>query len=790
MFVIFFILIIVLTFYFVNHYTNSGGIIRKNSNITKNTNKLENETKFQKNLTKYELVLPHILTSLFGQFHLFFPILAILLSFCLINTDFPFAGMFVATAFLTISIFAQIFWFEHSTKKIWDILSTSNSQNPENKSESKLEVFSTLINSAVWSTALMFFGLIYLVRDSNSLLSFFNFLAIIYSFSFLVQTHKISWKWNFENLISAPFLLIADVLNTPNLFRIAKEKEQRLVILANKETNPTKINNILGKFQLFWNKESQRKVFLKKFSEIILGTIFGFFILLIIVPILASTNPIFANFLTNLGNFLFDFLQFFNLIPFLEFLFPFLNSFIFGLNFWRLIFAIIFWLILPRLFGSILTSSVTKMNLITNSSANLSSENKIDDNSKNNSPNFLTGDDLQNDLELKTKIQNKSKSEINSEEVFQNLAQPNTESFVNIPDSDQKSQNKIDSKLINEPNSTKILDSNSIKEESTKENSQTLSKNLQKSNQVLLIPKLSLILVLVVYLISQISLYFATPSELSALGYTFGKLNNEVFGQLSVVCLIVFGLVFIDQIRQILHKISSWVLLLQSSFLALVATKSVWDYISVFGLTFKRLYGVVVVIFIFGIITILSCQTIQKLSKIWVLQRLVYFIFILLILVNLVNFDALIYHNLPSEKTSNNIEKTSNNNFDYNYYTELSLDNGNFDKILNRFIELRKLEIAQSPTKYEGQIPSENYRIQIFNSLEECQKETKICYKQKNYNQNFYTTKTALQKAGYLQQKYRSFGLEDWAIFNVTEWQTFQKIKNLEIAKLQSELID
>jgi len=795
-------LIILITFfgvYFLWNYTISNGIIRRKlpKSDFKKSEKLENSKgkSSNKTLNKYQKVLPFIPNiflkkiKFFGSFaNLFFGILAIILSFCLINVNFPLAGIFLAVSFVTISIFVQIWYFQKNYAKINADLNSKNSEShseshsgiqSKNQSENQLQnktlfnflsisPFNSLFSSAIWAISAFFFGLLYLVRDTNPLLAFFNFLGLIYSFAFLVQTQKSSWKWTFEYIISAPFLIIPDILNTPNLFKLAKIRNEKLEaekfemenlknnlkiskidqnspgfkveLTENPTENLVKSNSKtqFQKLQLsFWGEKQKNLV--KKFGEISLGLFLGFLLLLIIVPILASTNPIFANFILSFWNFLVNFLQLFNLIPFLEFLAEFLNSFIFGLSFWRLIFGYLFWLSLPRLFASILADSVWKINL---------------------------------------------EIQANSEEKSNSNSQKSTENTSQISKNSNSTSN---------------------------------------SNSILLIPKFGIIVVLVVYLISQVNLYFASPSELSALGYTFGKLNNEVFGQLSIVCLIVFGLVFFDRIKQFLHEITSGTLLFQSSFLAFIATKSVWDYIANFGLTFKRLYGVVVVIFIFGTIGILSFQLFRKLANTWVFQKIVYLSFILLILVNLANFDSLIYQNSPLfddltyyksplKNSQNNFQNSlqtnsklsanspENSKIDYRYLTELSLDSGHFDQILNKIVELRRNYIITNPTKFSGKVKDyidqsgqiQTHQDKKFNSKSECQIEAINCYPIRSYDKDSFEfeTRDILEKAIFLQQKYRVFGISDWATFNLTEWQTFGKIQNIKLYELRRELLE
>lgn len=260
------------------------------------------------------------------------------------------------------------------------------------------------------------------------------------------------------------------------------------------------------------------------------------------------------------------------------------------------------------------------------------------------------------------------------------------------------------------------------------------------------------IFVLFIFIISQFFLYFAT--NLADLNYNYGKLNNEVFGQLSLVCLVIFGLIYFANEFGFWQRICSFILLLQSAFLGFVAFKSVFDYIANFALTFKRLYGITVVFLVFGFVLIFTIQNFARASKSFILQKAILLVFLTLILVNLTGFDSLIYYNLPKET-----DKT-----DWKYLNKLSIDSGNLDKILEKYINLQR-EYLKSPipNKFIGfQNGQNNFTSQptYFSTVEECQANFNNCEFNRQFlyeKDSFYSPlNSVIQKVDYLQSKYKN----------------------------------
>jgi hypothetical protein len=647
-----------------------------------------------------------------------FVFLSILASCSLVTNYFKIGDDYHAFNLPSFGIFLTFTTF--SILIFWQIYSTS-----------LVKLFSkSLFQTLVWLINTVFFSLLFVVKDANPLLFFFNFLTLIYSITYLVQSSKTDQKWNLVTIISAPFSLFLEIIKTPNFFRQIPQE------LREKEAEKTK--------STFWQSILSSP---KTRNEILLGLIWSLLLVMFVVPLLASTNPIFADLMRNIINLL-------NL----SWLEDFLISLMFGLAFWQVLFGLFLYWILPKIFS-------------------------------------LVAWNLENGVKV-------------SLEIVQSENLKDTGSKENLTNTDKnEADQKADQKEISQ------IEINKPEEETQK------YANFQLS---FLTPKTILIITFLLYFVSQVGLYLISRSDLEKIGY--GRLNNEIFTQLSLVCLIVFGLLIIDKYRHKFHQISSILLLIQSAFLGIIATKSVVDYMLTFGLTFKRLYGVVVVIFIFANVGFFGYHLLKNLTENWLFKRLVYLVVILLIGVNLVNFDGLIYQNMPRETDG----------IDYGYLTSLSLDSGAFDQIALKISEARKnylqtvkyigdvetpapnlttttnygkdglstgmpvlLPIApQIPTKISSQnprntdnfLPTASTQPEImdvygkptkvattFNSKAECEKIAKSCRAESE--KYMFESQYILAKYQFLKYKYENFSWQTWQSFNLTEWQTWQKIK-------------
>lgn len=160
----------------------------------------------------------------------------------------------------------------------------------------------------------------------------------------------------------------------------------------------------------------------------------------------------------------------------------------------------------------------------------------------------------------------------------------------------------------------------------------------------LLIPKLITAIILAVFFASQIQLYTASAETLAALAMSHSQYAREVFGQLCVVALIIFGLGYMDKSHSRMAKILTYILVAEGIFLTLIAFKSVNDYSTTFGFTHKRLWGYTGVAWMIGAFAlfIYSFQKNQHHQKL--IRNLAIYSGFILIVVNIVNFDYLIYH--------------------------------------------------------------------------------------------------------------------------------------------------
>jgi hypothetical protein len=181
----------------------------------------------------------------------------------------------------------------------------------------------------------------------------------------------------------------------------------------------------------------------------------------------------------------------------------------------------------------------------------------------------------------------------------------------------------------------------------------------------------------------------------------------------------------------------SKILLIQTTFLAFVAGKSVFDYMLNWGFTFKRLYGLAVVIFILAVIAVLAVKLYKNFSDYTFFRIISFYLILILGLINIINFDRLIFNNLPRET----------NGIKYSYYVELSSDAGNLDQILNKLNQLQKTNC-----RYSGNL-------------------TQKLAEAKNLQNKYNTLTTKITK-------------ENWNTFNFSSFWNYQTIKNLDLEKL------
>ena len=248
------------------------------------------------------------------------------------------------------------------------------------------------------------------------------------------------------------------------------------------------------------------------------------------------------------------------------------------------------------------------------------------------------------------------------------------------------------------------------------------------------ITKFTVVITLLGFFIAQIQTYF-NPNLLNT---TAGKMANEIFFHLSVVCLVVFVLLYINLKNKVIAKVSSLILLIQSAFLGFIAFNSDWFYVTTAGLTHKRLYGFGVLLFVFSVIAIFIFELNKKNSKLS--QSLALVFCVVFGLTNAINFDRLIYNNPPTEswQGSSRVEK--------NYVSTMALESYSLEK-----------EFAVQSEAFLRQRKTHKWDYSCAN----------LGWLRMNYRQ-----------VEYLQNKYKSPQILS---FNWTQWSNYLRIKDIKL---------
>lgn len=176
-----------------------------------------------------------------------------------------------------------------------------------------------------------------------------------------------------------------------------------------------------------------------------------------------------------------------------------------------------------------------------------------------------------------------------------------------------------------------------------------------------------------VFSLFQLDAHFSTTTNLS-------KQTNDVFAQLSAVCLVVFVLLLNNKTRDKTYNVIKSILYLQLVYLLLVALRSDLYYMSQWGLTHKRLYGLVVIAWIVGIYVSYIKYIDRGTSMKKFYEASIVFTSILLVSINIINFDKLIYTYKPS---------THARPIDHAYLARLSADSSYH---YEHFQELKSIE--------------------------------------------------------------------------------------------------
>lgn len=203
----------------------------------------------------------------------------------------------------------------------------------------------------------------------------------------------------------------------------------------------------------------------------------------------------------------------------------------------------------------------------------------------------------------------------------------------------------------------------------------------------MIIPKIVIASVLIIFFITQIQLYFATSQTLIDLGYTYSRYANEVFAQLSTVAAIILVLLYFEKENKKINNFFANLLSFEGIFLNLMAYKSAIDYISSWGFTYKRLYGIAVATLILGMFIIFLYGSYKKYEKTILLKSSLIFAGLILLMINLLNFDYLIYH-WRNASTGQGI--------DYAYLARLSPDSLSYHDQFKRISDMDPKELVKN----------------------------------------------------------------------------------------------
>ena len=254
-----------------------------------------------------------------------------------------------------------------------------------------------------------------------------------------------------------------------------------------------------------------------------------------------------------------------------------------------------------------------------------------------------------------------------------------------------------------------------------------------------LFPKILISAVLFLFFLSQVQLYFANDATLQALGYTHSQYAREVFAQLSIVALVIFGLIYLDPSQKKNSRMLTFVLVLQAVFLAIIAFKSVYDYSSLWGFTQKRLWGFTGVFWILSALGLFAYSYLRRLDPSRLILGLVFLSSSTLLAVNLVNFDWLIYNHRQSSTQAGP---------DHLYLSRLSADSLAYGEELEA-IDQQVAEVRERTGGTTGEYDSIRFAgWQLANRVQR------------------------------LQEKYQKFDLRTW---NVTEYMQYQKVRSVDV---------
>ena len=281
-------------------------------------------------------------------------------------------------------------------------------------------------NSLTFGTICIFLSLSFTLWSPHFLLIFFNFIGLIYSLSFLILTAKNSFKYTLVNASFATIYLLLYIFNQilpfKNIFPLTKYWLLPQFYSQLKSQNNSQIqaqaqnsnDNLQDKNQFLAPKFGKNRIS----QEIIIGIGISFLVILIILPLLASSNQFFASFLTNILDVIIKLLNAiwtiiytlgFELI--LQLTWNIIVAFFDFFSFWNLFLFSIFTLFLPRIYSFIFLAKIENLENYQNSNNNLQNgkiEKLITNADKNNQNETPQKPDLQEKIAiLDQKLENK-----------------------------------------------------------------------------------------------------------------------------------------------------------------------------------------------------------------------------------------------------------------------------------------------------------------------------------------------------------------------------------------------
>ncbi len=237
---------------------------------------------------------------------------------------------------------------------------------------------------------------------------------------------------------------------------------------------------------------------------------------------------------------------------------------------------------------------------------------------------------------------------------------------------------------------------------------------ITKLPENLLIPQVTITLVLVVFVLTQIALYTASGDTLAYLGYTNSRQTREIFGQMATISFIIFTLIYNDSSKRKVSIVLRPLLITLASLMILFSYKSDLEYIYLYGFTYKRLYGLFLALWICSIYII----------HIKFNHRFVHYTSLvsatIILIMTLANFDYLIFNFKKSSTPSGP---------DYQYLGYLSADSlswhtqfDNFSQTLRdpKPLDYRTISSASIILRRVTDLNSKysNFDLRTFNFLE------------------------------------------------------------------------